>query len=135
MILNANANITIYNKYYNYADDIEEYQRTIIKNVNWQNKIEGAISNDGLNLANSTLIFIDDLDNYISPKKFRTLSDKERKKYFTLSVGDKIVKGNIDFEVTGLRPNSIADLENNFDDVVTILTVSKFNGHLEVGCK
>lgn len=135
MILNANANITIYNKYYNYADDIEEYQRTIIKNVNWQNKIEGAISNDGLNLANSTLIFIDDLDNYISPKKFRTLSDKERKKYFTLSVGDKIVKGNIDFEVTGLRPNSIADLENNFDDVVTILTVSKFNGHLEVRCK
>lgn len=135
MILKPNSDITIYNKYYDPKDDIEKYQRTVIKNVNWQNKVEGAITNKGVTLANSTLIFIDVLKKYISPKQFKKLSDENRQGYFTLNVGDKIVKGNVDFVVTGIRPNSIANLEENYDDVVSILTVSEFSTHFEVGCK
>lgn len=135
MILNPNANITIYNKYYDHEDDIEKYQRTIIENVNWQNKREGAVSDKGLLLTNSTLIFIDVLDNYVSPKKFRSLDPEDRKNYFTLGIGDRIVKDSIEFNVTGRKPYAISNLEEEFDNVVSILTVSEFSTHLEVGCK
>lgn len=135
MILNPNADITIYNRYYDKKENIEKYQKTIIKRVNWQTKRESTVSDKGLLVANSTLIFIDNLKDYISPKKFRQLSDDERVKHFTLSAQDKIVKGILNFEVTGRSPNLISDLENKFDDVVSISTVSEFSNHIEVYCK
>ncbi|MBZ9608637.1 hypothetical protein G9F73_012540 [Clostridium estertheticum] len=132
MVLFKNADLTLYNKYYDVIDDIDKYQRTVIKGVNWQGKRNGTVSDKGLLLADSILIIIDKLDNYISPKRFRNLSDDERVNYFTLDMGDKVVKGVIDFEITGVKPNSIADLENNFDDVVNIMSTRELSGHWEV---
>ena len=80
-------------------------------------------------------IFIDKLDNYISPKAFSRLGAEERENYFTLDIGDLIVKGDIDFEITGQKPFTIKNLEQNYDDVVCILAISKFSEHFEVGCK
>jgi len=108
------------------------YQRTVIKGVNWNNKRNATVSDKGLLLADSTRILLDRLDNYISPKQFSKLTDAERINYFTLSVGDKIVKGEIDFEVMGIKPYAIADLENNFDDVVNIMSSGELSDHWEV---
>ncbi|CAM2828433.1 DUF6751 domain-containing protein [Hathewaya histolytica] len=124
--------ITIYNKYYSTKDDIDKYQRTVIKGVNWQGKKHATVSDKGLLLADSTLIFIDKLDNYISPKKFAKLSDPERPNYFTFTQGDKIVKGEVYFEITGVKPYRVADLEQNFDDVIDVKSVSIMDTHMEV---
>lgn len=132
-VLFKNADITIYNKYYDNSLGADMYQRTVIKGVNWQSKRNGTVSDKGLLLADSTLIFIDKLDNYVSPKRFNKLSDEERHKYFTFdSNGDKIVKGEVDFEVTGVKPFRIADLENEFDDVINIKSVNLLSDHFEV---
>lgn len=131
-VLFKNADITIYNKYYDLADDIYRYQRTVIKGVNWQIKRNGTISEKGLLLADSTLIFVDKLDNYVSPKRFAKLQPLEREKYFTFGIDDKIVKGEVDFEIIGVKPYRIADLENEFDDVITIKSVTELPGHFEV---
>lgn len=131
-VLLKNTDVTIYNKYYDLASDIYRYQRTVIKGVNWQGKRNGTVSDKGLLLADSTLIFVDKLENYISPKRFAKLQPLEREKYFTLAVKDKIVKGEVDFEVIGLKPHSIADLENEFDNVVEIKSVTELLGHFEV---
>ena len=131
-VLFKKDNITIYNKYYDFTSDMDKYQRTVIKGVNWQGKKHATVSDKGLLLADSTLIFIDKLDNYVSPKKFAKLSDSERVKYFTFAIGDKIVKGDIDFEITGLKPNRIADLESDYDDVIDIKSVSIMDNHIEV---
>lgn len=132
-VLFKNADITIYNRYLDADSDTDRYQRTIIKGVNWQGKRNGTVSDKGLLLADSTLIFIDKLDNYVSPKRFKKLSDEERPKYFTFdSNGDKIVKGEVDFEITGVKPYRIADLENEFDDVVDIKSVNELSGHFEI---
>lgn len=131
-VLFKNADITLYNKYYDLTSDTYEYQRTAIKGVNWQNKRTGTVSDKGLLLADSTLIFVDKLDNYVSPKRFARLQPLERKKYFTFSIGDKIVKGEVDFEITGLKPHSIADLENEFDDVIDIKSVNVLSDHFEI---
>lgn len=131
-VLLKNADITIYNKYYDLASDIYKYKRTAIKGVNWQSKRNGTVSDKGLLLADSTLIFVDKLDNYVSPKRFAKMQPIEREKYFTFTIGDKIVKGEVDFEVTGLKPHNIADLENEFDYVVTVKSVTELSGHFEV---
>ena len=131
-VLFKNADITIYNRYYDNSLGADRYQRTVIKGVNWQGKRNGTVSDKGLLLADSTLIFVDKLDNYVSPKRFAKLSDEDRIKYFTFAIGDKIVKGEVDFEITGVRPYRIADLENEFDDVVDIKSVNLLSGHFEI---
>ncbi|NFQ67381.1 DUF6751 family protein [Clostridium sporogenes] len=131
-VLFRNADITIYNRYYDFTSDTDKYQRTVIKGVNWQGKRNGSVTDKGLLLSDSTLIFIDKFDKYISPKRFAKLSSEERHNYFTFSVGDKIVKGEVDFEVTGISPYRISDLEKSFDDVIDIKSVSKLSSHFEV---
>ncbi|KRU29315.1 hypothetical protein VT91_09290 [Clostridium sporogenes] len=131
-VLFKNADITIYNKWYDSMNDIDKYQRTVIKGVNWQSKRNGTVSDKGLLLADSTLIFIDKLDNYISPKNFLKLSNEERPNYFTFVPGDKIVKCITDFEVTCVKPYRIADLESEFDDVIDIKSVNPLSNHFEI---
>lgn len=131
-VLFKNADITIFSKFYDFINDIDKYQRTVIKGVNWQGKRNGTVSDKGLLLADSTLIFIDKLDNYVSPKRFAKLSSEERPNYFTFAPGDKIVKGEVDFEITGISPYRIGDLEKNFDDVIDIKSVNELPRHWEV---
>lgn len=131
-VLFKNSDITVYNKYYDPYNDMYKYQRTVIKGVNWQSKRTGTVSDKGLLLADSTLIFIDKLDNYTSPKRFAKLESVEREKYFTLTIGDKIVKGEVDFEIIGIKNYSINDLNNEFDDVITIKSVNSLSDHFEV---
>ena len=131
-VLFKNADITIYNRYYDNSLGADRYQRTVIKGVNWQGKRNGTVSDKGLLLADSTLIFIDKLDNYVSTKRFAKLLDEDRKNYFTFAPGDKIVKGEVDFEVIGIKPYSIADLESEFDDVIDIKSVNSLSDHFEV---
>lgn len=131
-VLFKNSDITIYNRYVDADSGVDRYQRTVIKGVNWQGKRNGTVSDKGLLLADSTLIFVDKLDDYISPKRFLKLSDKDRIKYFTFAIGDKIVKGEVDFEITGVRPYRVADLENEFDDVVDIKSANPLSGHFEI---
>ncbi|MDS1004182.1 hypothetical protein P9J83_11840 [Clostridium sporogenes] len=131
-VLFKNADITIYNRYYDFTSDTDKYKRTVIKSVNWQGKRNGSVTDKGLLLADSTLIFISKLDNYISPKRFLKLSDQERPNYFTFTPGDKVVKGEVDFEITGVSPYRIGDLEKNFDDVIDIKSINILTDHIEV---
>ncbi|AYE35310.1 DUF6751 family protein [Clostridium septicum] len=131
-VLFKNSAVTIYNKHYDLTSDSYKYQRRVIKDVNWQGKTTGTVSDKGLLLADSTLIFIDKLANYVGPKRFANLSDIERINYFTLAPGDKVVKGEIDFEITGIKPYRIADLKNEFDDVIDIKSVNLLTDHIEV---
>lgn len=131
-VLFKNADITIYNRYYDNSKGTDMYKRTVIKDVNWQNKKTGTVSNSGLLLADSTLIFIDNLENYISPKRFAKLQPSEIGDYFTFQIGDKVVKGEVDFEITGISSCRVVDLEKEFDDVIDIKSVSKFSNHFQI---
>ena len=138
MILFPNADITLYNKYYDIDNDCYMYQKTLIKNVDWQGKKAARVSNNissstGMVVDDEYLIFIDKLDNYVSPKAFLRLSKEERVNYFTLATGDKIVKGEIDFEYS--TKHTLKDLEQEYDDVVTVMGVTLWSDHMEVECE
>ena len=134
-VLFKNADITLYNKYYDKENDVDRYQRVVIREVNWQGKRNATVGDKGLNRDDSILIFIDKIPGYVSSKRFAKLTNEERLNYFTFGVNDIIVKGESDFEITGLKPNSTADLEREYDDVVNILGVQEWSGHREVECK
>ena len=134
-VLFKNSDITIYNKYYNNYLDCELYQKTVIKEVGWNNKATSTVTNNGLMMADSVVVIVDKVANYISPKQFSRLTVDDMLNYFTFAMGDKIVKGLSDFEVTGITPFRIADLENNFDNVVNIVSVRELSDHWEVECK
>jgi len=127
-----NSDITIYNKFYDFATGYDMYQRTVINDVDWQGKRNATVANTGLLLADSIIIIVDKLENYVSPKQFAKLSDTERINYFTFAMADKIVKGEIDFEVSGVRPYRLADLESGFDNVVNVMSIRELSDHFEV---
>lgn len=129
-----NADITIYNKYYDSISDTNKYQRTVIKGVNWQSKRNATVTDKGVNVAYITLIFLDSLPNYIDPKTFAKLDDIDRPNYFTFTELDKIVKGAIDYEITGVKPNRVSDLENEYE-TVTVISSQVWGNHMEVECK
>ncbi|WP_415347944.1 DUF6751 family protein [Clostridium perfringens] len=62
MVLFPNATMTVYNKYYDKTLERDCYKRTVIENVDWQEKQEGSIKEKGLVLDSSIKIFIDKLD-------------------------------------------------------------------------
>lgn len=136
MVLFKNADITIYNKYYNKEKSCDMYQRTVIRGVNWQGKrnvkIGSNLSDSGMKTDDTVLVLVDKLDNYISPKRFVRLSDEERIKYFTFVPGDKIVNGDCEFIYTGTKGGQLKDLESSYDDVLNILGVMEWSGHWEI---
>jgi len=131
-VLFKNSSVTLYNKYFDASTGYDKYQRTVIKDVNWNNKRNATVTNTGLLMADSTRIIIDKSVNYISPKQFAKLSNTERVNHFTFVMADKIVKGEIDFEITGIKPYAVANLESGFDNVVNIISVRELSDHFEV---
>jgi hypothetical protein len=131
MVLFPNADITIYNRYFDKTESLDKYQRTVIEKVNWSSKrklvIGKTVGDKGATVTRVTTIIIDKLDNYISPKQFKKLSSADRANYFTFGNGDKIIKGNIEFEVTNIN-----DLDKNYDDVVTLTAANALSHHWEV---
>ena len=124
---------------YNIVDDIG--YRTVIKGVHIEPNTGVAVEGTGMK-ENDTMLCLIPLTSfekkYINWKDFKKLSDEEKANYFTLKNGDKIVNGEIDFEITNQKPNTIAELERNNIEVFTItnfilrkLTNSKLN-HFEI---
>ena len=77
-VLFKNADITLYNKYYDKENDVDRYQRTVIRDVNWQGKRNATVTDKGLNRDDSILIFIDKIPGYVSPVSYTHLDVYKR---------------------------------------------------------
>ena len=133
----TNADITIYNVFYDSEQDKDIYQRTAIKGVHFEEN-KAVRLDKGLVTDDKVLICIPFLAEasrmYVDPMMFDKMSVKEG--YFTLKEGDRIVKGIQDYEVQ----RSMKELDEQFE-AFTITNVdtcdygSVFMRHWEVGCK
>lgn len=124
--------ITLYNAYYDKNTEKTLYLKTYLYGVEWQGGNIIAIKDKGIVSADKTEIFVpinatSDKEGYIKPKEYLRLSLDEAKKHFTLRSKDKIVKGIVDFEVTGEKGHTIKDLENEYDDVITITNIMTYD--------
>lgn len=137
-MMRTNADITIYNRYFDKATRLDKYQRTILYGVFWDERKAVNRLQSGLEDADKVTIIIPFTvitdKKYVAPKEFEKLQDKSN--YFTLQEGDRVVKGAIDFEITG----KISDLDKEYE-AFTITSVdtkdfgSLYMRHWEVGAK
>lgn len=134
VIIYTNANITIYNKYLDKEDRLDAYKRTVIKNVFWDESKATNRLQSGLIDVDKVLALIPfenlDMSLYRPPKEF----DGEEGT-FTFQSGDRIVKGEINLEIT-----KTTDLDRKYE-AFTISSVdkkdfgSKNMRHFEIGAK
>lgn len=136
--MRTNADITIYNRYFDFETRLDKYQRTVLKGVFWDEKKAVNTIQSGLESADSVFIAIpfqvSSDKQYLSPKEFEKAED--RSKYFTLQEGDRIVKGNIDFEII----SKVSDLDKEYEAfTITSVDTKDFGSshmrHWEVGAK
>jgi hypothetical protein len=131
-----NDTCTVYNKY---TDDkgLEKWQRTVLRGVFWDGVRGSNFRKTGIENADSVFILIPHKikvdKSYLSPKDWINAIDKN--KYWTLQLGDTIIKGNITYEVI----KSSKGLEQ-FNECYKITKVDNkpFGGdmaHWEVGAK
>ncbi len=111
--MRTNADITVYNKYFNKETRTDKYQRTVLHGVFWDDKKAMNRLQSGLENADEVLVVIPFAvisdKEYINPKEFERLEDKSN--YFTLREEDRIVKGDIDFEIIG----KLSDLDKEYE--------------------
>ncbi|MBO4543881.1 MAG: hypothetical protein J5725_11965 [Bacteroidales bacterium] len=120
----CNDVITVYNRYTDATTRYQVYIPTVISNVHWFGTNKTNPTNDGLVSAKEYIIRIPieaDFSNnsYASPKEYEKLTTKTG--YFTLAEGDIIVKGKVVETGQNAKP---AYLHSNYDDVVTIISVT-----------
>lgn len=130
----TNADITIYNKYLDKATRLDKYKRTIILNVFWDERKAYNRLQSGIQDADSVLVLIPfkslATGRFLPPNEFKGADDT-----FTLRVGDKVVRGAVDYETT-----TGSDLDKNYE-AFTVTSVDKkdfgsYNmQHFEVGGK
>lgn len=133
-----NADITLYNKYYDRELGRDAYLRSYLYDVNWQGARAVTVGDKGILTADFTEVFIrrDVVTDkiYLKPKDWANQANKDH--YFTLNAGDVIVKGIIDYEIATA---STKELVNSYDDVLTIISVVDLTDtaipHWEIGAK
>ena len=131
------SNITIYNKVYDDDKGYDTYQRTVIKGVHFEDSKGANVIKSGLENADRASIYVpfksEMSRQYLSPIEFKKLDDKS--KYFTFEKGDRLIKGDIDFE-----PTTEKSIDENYD-AFTITSVDIFDfgsenmRHFELGAR
>lgn len=142
-----NADITLYNKYFDNNDKTIKYKKSYIAGVNYKisDGTNSLSTQKGPSDKNEIIIYIPfsvekDYKGYLKPKAYEKLLDNEKNNYFTLNNGDIIVKGIIDFELTGNKGANLKYLNESYDDVSTINNVitydcgSDYMKHWKVVC-
>lgn len=94
----TNADITIYNKYYDRTIRTDRYKKTIIRGVNWYGGQKVTVGDNGLLSADSYTVRIpvssapSDKD-FILPEEFAKLDDGALNDFWTLQNDDLIFRG------------------------------------------
>ncbi len=122
----TNTDITVYNRQFDKAQDKYIYLRTYLKGVNWQDSKGIRIAESGVVSDDRTRIFIPlDVDaedkQYKKPKTYKRMDDKSL--FYTLDNEDIVVKGIIDFDLTGNPGENVSSLQAKYDDVMVITKV------------
>lgn len=94
----TNADITIYNKYYDRTICTDQYKRTVIHGVNWHGGQKVTVGDNGLMSADAYTVRIplssaSSGKEFILPEEFAKLDDTALNGFWTLQNGDLILRG------------------------------------------
>lgn len=122
-----NQTITIYNRFEDPETKLIKWYSKVIPNCFWRYVEEKFIINGTVVNANVTVCRIPKNDKFVERYLWEQLGD-EKDNYFTLSIGDMIVKGEvndvIDEYTTGLRSNNFLTKYKKLQGCTLISSVS-----------
>lgn len=88
--------ITVFNKFTDPQTRIVKWYKTIILNCFWKDTGTKVTIGDTVLTSNELTCRIPQQNNYMSPGDWNNTPNDEMANYFTLAVGDIIIKGNVD---------------------------------------
>lgn len=91
--------LTVYNKFDDPQTKMVKWYRTTLTNCFWRCVEEKFIVNGTVVNANVTVCRIPKNENFMERYLWEQLSDDDRAKHFTLSIGDMIVCGEVDDDI------------------------------------
>lgn len=127
----TNADVTIYNKFYDRDSGSNKYYRTVLKGVNWQDTTAVQPSENGVITADISKIYIpfqvETEKQFRKPRNF--LEENSKEGVFTIAPGDIIIKGIVDAEIKSKKDEE--RLQNSVDNFRVIASVdTNDNGSL-----
>lgn len=140
--MRTNADLTLYNKYV--ASNKERFQRTELRGVMWENrKGRNLVASGGNVAADQAAIYIPmTLEGFLAPREWQAFegeSGDEEALPWTLQVGDLVVKGLVEDEIT--PEFSVSQLKAKYNDVLQVTSVDTMDAgspsiqHWQVGAK
>lgn len=88
--------ITIFNKYVDNQTNVVKWYKTQVSNCFWKNMFEQRIVKDTTVATNSILCRVPKDARYLDIASWTMTPNDEKANYFTLNVGDIIIKGIVD---------------------------------------
>jgi hypothetical protein len=147
--MRTNTLLTLYNKYVDPTTRTELYQRTLLPGqVEWENRKAANVNAQGGNTAadQATIYIPGSLGvKYLKPAAWKALSIKTG--YWTLQVGDIVVKGEVDDTIHAATTDPVVaaftptNLKEKYDDVLVITSIdqrdagSLYMRHWQLGAK
>jgi hypothetical protein len=120
-----NTTITLYNRFVD-SDNRVYYYRRVISDCFYKHTVDKIVVGETTIASNSTICRIRVSDYYINKGEWNELVDKTSK--FTLSSGDIIIAGEVDFEVDeyakGKRSSDLLAKYKDYPGCFTIETVN-----------
>lgn len=120
-----NHTITLYNLKYNPISKLDEYKRTVLNGVHWEDTSETKLDEKAVRTEDMTEIVIPNKTGYVEPNVYAQLTSVEG--VWTVRKGDLVLKGLVEVEVSEIK-----DL--NGYDIRTISSISNvdyaFNSRL-----
>jgi len=107
--------ITLYNLKYNPISKLDEYKRTVIYGVHWEDTSDLKLDEKAVRTEDMTEIVIPNKTGYVEPNIYAQLTSVEG--VWTVRKGDLVLKGLVEVEVSEIK-----DLKGY--DVRTISSIS-----------
>lgn len=123
-----NTTITLYNKFINPETKRVSWYRHVISDCFYKHTVDKITVNNTTIESNSSICRIRVDDAFIDKRAWNELPDNEKKSLFTLSAGDIIVAGDVDFEIDEYtREQRSSDLINEYKEWPGCFTVETVN--------
>lgn len=125
----CNDDVTIWNRWRNPETGKDEWFRHVIPvKCKWKTRVDREVSSGGTaNIANSIVLVVPESEYYRSPQEWAVLGAEEKRQFFTLQSGDLASLGVKAAEITGLKPNTEAEIKKSLlPDAMTIKAVQDF---------
>lgn len=121
----ANADITIYNHFYNCLTDEDQYFMTQIKNICWQEKTAIQVAGKGVDSSDYVLVMIsmypDTEKNFLPFLEWKKVNGSEKSKHFTFKEDDIVAKGLLNVNLT--EGTTYTELQQNYEHVYRIKSI------------